>query len=76
MFELPRTRSVSPGWSIQSDGWSGVFFPHRAYWAMRIIAIEMGPLPAAKGEPATAVNAPVEASMIKAETLLDPSFAT
>jgi len=37
---------------------------------------ERGFVPAAKGEPATGVKAPVPALMAYAETLLEPEFAT
>jgi len=41
-----------------------------------VVVTEVGPVPAANGEPATGVNAPVPALMVYAETLLELSFAT
>src|SRR5260370_41208066 len=40
------------------------------------MATEKGRVPAAKGEPGTGLKAPVVRSMVYAETLLEPSFAT
>jgi hypothetical protein len=40
------------------------------------ITPEIGPVPAAKGEPVSAVSAPVFASTLKAETLFDCKFTT
>ena len=41
-----------------------------------VTEIPTGLVPAVKGEPETAVNAPVELLMENAETLFDPLFAT
>lgn len=44
----------------------------RGYWAIRITAIDHGASPAANGEPAAGVNAPVAALTAKTETSSEP----
>ena len=41
-----------------------------------VVVTESGPDPAGKGEPKTGTSAPVVPSMVYAETLAEPSFAT